>query len=252
MKSISDNSEYKNICLLASKNDEYFDTFKSNPKYNKILEHVTKEQGELYLNYLHKNFPDSIKRINDYKENDLYGGSKLFQYNGIGEISPSTLRYIKVLSDLKQLFGDLSNKNIIEIGVGYGGQCFIINKEFKTKQYSLLDLDEVLLLNNKYLNKLSVSHKLININDVNSLNEDFDLVISNYAFSELNKELQNLYYEKIIKKSKNGYFTFNFVSHLFGINSYNLDEIMNLFNDKQIKILEESPSTFEKNKILYF
>ena len=252
MNSISDRSDYKSVCKLAFENDDVFNTFKSNGSYNGILEHVSKEQGELYLNYLNKNFPDFINTLEKFKLNDKYGGTKLSNYSKIGDISPSTLRYIKVLSDLKSLFGDLSNKKIIEIGVGYGGQCFITNQLFNVKEYSLVDLDEVLLLSDKYLSKLKTNHRIIKINEVDDIDEEFDIVISNYAYSELDKKLQDIYWEKIIKKSKNGYFTLNFISHLFNIDSYNKEEILQKFQDKNPKILEEDPKTFEKNIILYY
>ena len=37
----------------------------------------------------------------------------------------------------------------------------------------------------------------------------YDLVISNYAFTELPREIQTVYYEKIISKSAKGYITYN-------------------------------------------
>jgi putative sugar O-methyltransferase len=252
MNSISDSYDYKNICRLAYEDDKYFDTFKSNYSYNSILEHVTNEQGSLYLEYLYANFPEFENSIEKFKLNDKYGGTKKFSYGSIGEISPTTLRYIKVLSDIKSIFGDLSGKKIIEIGVGYGGQCFIINQFFDIKDYSLIDLDEALLLNEKYLNKLNISHRKIKIEEIYDINEEYDLVISNYAYSEINRDLQELYWDKIISKSKNGYFTLNFISHLFNINSYNENELLEKFSIKNPKILNEEPSTFEKNIILYF
>lgn len=252
MNSISDRYDYKSICKSAYESEHDFSVFKSNPSYNGILEHVSYEQGKLYLEYLDVNFPEYIKEIEKFRLNDKYGGTKLSKYDGIGYISPSTLRYIKVLSDLKSLFGDLNGKKIIEIGIGYGGQCFITNQVFSSKEYSLVDLDEVLLLGDKYLNKLDTNHRIININEIESLDEDFDIVISNYAYSELNKNLQDIYWEKFIKRSKNGYFTLNFISHLFNINSYNKEEILQKFSEKDPKILEENPKTFEDNIILYF
>lgn len=252
MNSISDTNDYKNICKLAYINDESFNKFKSNNHYNSILEHVSKEQGELYLQYLNVNFPQFTDKIDLFKMNDIYGGTILSYYDNIGYISPSTLRYIKVLSDLNSLFGSLDGKKIVEIGVGYGGQCFITNQFFSSIEYNLIDLDEVLLLSDKYLNKLNTNHKIIKIDEIDNLKDEFDIVISNYAYSEVNKDLQDFYWEKIIKNSKNGYLTLNFISHLFGINSYNKDELLQKFSVKNPKILEETPNTFEKNIILYF
>jgi hypothetical protein len=119
-------------------------------------------------------------------------------------------------------------------------------------EYSLIDIDDALLLSDKYLNKLNVQHRLININDIKYLAEDFDLVISNYAYSELDKELQDLYWDNIIKHSKNGYFTLNFISDLFNIDSYNKEELILKFSEKNPKIFDEHPNTFENNIILYF
>jgi putative sugar O-methyltransferase len=251
MNSISDTDNYKSICINAAENDEIFKNFKSNYHYNGILEHVNKEQGQLYLNYIEKNFPNFVDYLDKFKKNDLYGGSKLSNYN-IGYISPSTLRYIKVFSDLNKLFGDLSEKKIIEIGVGYGGQCLIINQIFSPKEYALLDLNEALMLSEKYLKINEVSHKIIKIEELENLEEEYDLVISNYAYSELDKSLQDLYYEKIIKNSKNGYFTLNFISDIFKIESYNKEDLLKKFSDKNFKLLEENPNTYEDNIILYF
>jgi len=252
MQSISDTIDYKKVCLEASTNENLFNNFKNNPIYNGILEHVSKDQGQLYLNYINNNFQNLDEYIDRFKKNDIYGGTFLSEYDKIGYISPSTLRYIKVLSDLDTLFGDLNNKKIVEIGVGYGGQCFILSQYYKINDYSLIDLDESLLLTDKYLNKLDVSHRIININNISELDEDFDLVISNYAYSELSRELQDLYYEKVIKRSKNGYFTYNFISNLFNIDSYSKEEVFNKFSEKNLKIMDEYPNTFENNIILYF
>jgi putative sugar O-methyltransferase len=252
MNSISDSIDYRTICKLAAEDDNFFKTFKSHPSYNSILEHVSTEQGSLYIKYLDENFPNFMDRLIEFKNNDLHGGTKMSRYDVVGDISPTTLRYIKVLYELNHLFGDLTDKKIVEIGSGYGGQCFITRQIFKFYEYALLDLDEALLLSNRYLNELNINHRIIKIEQISDMDEDFDLVISNYAYSELNKNLQDLYWDKIIRKSKNGYFTLNFISHLCGIDSYSKEEIISKFLEKNPKILQEIPNTFENNMILYF
>ena len=79
------------------------------------------------------------------------GGGVIYDYSPIGKISPSTLRYIKVLSDLILYFGNLDNLRICEVGVGYGGQARIINSIFTPHSYDFVDLNAVLLLAQKYL-----------------------------------------------------------------------------------------------------
>jgi SAM-dependent methyltransferase len=252
MNSISDTQQYKNVCIQAANDDEFFRIFKTNPVYNGILEHVSEEQGRLYLDYIKNNSPELLENINSFKENDTHGGTMLSAYPEIGEISPSTLRYIKVLSDLKNIFGNLDGKKIIEIGAGYGGQCLIINKLFKPSEYTIVDLNEASALSVRYLRENNICPRIIEIQDIANLDEDFDIIISNYAYSELTKELQDLYYNKIIKRSSNGYLTYNFISDICNIDSYRKNEILDKFSEKNIKILEETPKTFEENIIMHF
>jgi hypothetical protein len=252
MNSISDTQQYKTVCINAATDDECFKVFKANPVYNGILEHVSEAQGNLYLDYIKNNSPELLDLIEDFKKNDIHGGTVRFTYPGIGDISPSTLRYIKVLSDMKNLFGDITGKKIIEIGAGYGGQCLVLNKLFTPSEYTIVDLDESSDLSKKYLKINDINPRVIKISEIDDINENFDIVISNYAYSELNKDLQDLYYDKIIKRSKNGYLTYNFISNLCNIDSYNREEVFNKFAEKRIKILDETPKTFENNLIIYF
>jgi putative sugar O-methyltransferase len=250
--SISDTNQYRNVCMDAVTNDEAFQNFKKNPSYTAILEHVSDYQGKLYLDYIKNNSPELIENVDDFKCNDVYGGSIKVEYPEIGEISPSTLRYIKVLSDIKSIFGNIDGKKIIEIGAGYGGQCLIIKKFFKNVDYSIIDLDEASELAQKYLTLNKMDVRTIKISDLQFLDEDFDIVISNYAYSELNRTLQDVYYDKIIKRSISGYLTYNFISDIYNVNSYSEDELFIKFSEKNIKILDEYPKTFEKNIIIYF
>ena len=119
---------------------------------------------------------------------------------------------LKVLSDLKQLCGSLDNFNIIEIGVGYGGQCKIISDFFNIQNYYLVDLDESLNLAEKYLNKLNVKNvKVVRPSEIARLDKKFDLIISNYAFTEISRSIQEFYLNNILLKSTHGYITCNFI-----------------------------------------
>ena len=88
-----------------------------------------------------------------------------------------------------------------------------------------------------------------------SLNEfkkgfKFDLVISNYAFSELPKNLQLKYIEKVVGNSKNGYMTMNSgasESVLQG-DYLSINELKNKI--KNLKIIDEIPKTKSGNYII--
>ena len=88
--------------------------------------------------------------------------------------------------------------------------------------------------------------------DVTSLDKQFDLIISNYAFTELSKSTQELYLNKILHRSSHGYITSNFVSKEFNIDSFSLDLLKNKLNAFDLRTLEEIPLTHKDNIILFW
>ena len=115
----------------------------------------------------------------------------------------------------------------------------------------MVDLHEVTKLIEKYLEcyLLNSSYETKTINKISQENS-WDLVISNYAFSELPSETQYNYINKILLKSKNGYMTMNsgVGASAFKKNHLSLKEITNLIPN--IKIIAEEPLTFKDNYII--
>lgn len=78
-------------------------------------------------------------------------------------------------------------------------------------------------------------------------NEETDLFISNCAFSELNREIQKEYLEKVIMKSKRGYITWNESSYKrFG--GYSVDELVSAISGAIV--IDEKPLTYVNNRII--
>jgi hypothetical protein len=176
----------------------------------------------------------------------------LYEYKSIGLISPTTLRYIKVASDLKMLFGEHIGESIVEIGCGYGGQALVNDRAFKIKQYKLIDLPPVLTLISKYLEShiLNCSYETSTLNQTSNSGK-YDLVISNYAFSELPGPLQLKYVEKILINCKKGYLTMNSGKADTKIDSMGRMTIKQL--EKLLppfELLEEKPLTNNENYII--
>jgi putative sugar O-methyltransferase len=209
-RSDSENGLYVSAIQEAVKRYKSFSTFKRNPHYQTILEHVSREHGDRYLEIIKRDSPELLEIIDLFKVNDIVGNPIVFKYPGVGTISPTTLRYVKVASDLAVLFGRDLGKCIVEIGVGYGGQALILDRAFKINRYELLDLPPVLSLVSKYLEShiLNCAYKTSTLNQKTG-DDSYDLVISNYAFSELPAHLQLKYIEKIISRCKKGYMTMN-------------------------------------------
>ncbi len=234
--------------FLLSQNS--FDNFKQDPFYQMILEHTSKEIGKDYLDILKHQAPEFLDASLDLcKQNDELGNADVYEYGELGLISPSTLYYMKVASDLKVLFGDNIGDDITEIGCGYGGQALILDRVFEFSKNTLFDIDLVLDLTSRYLEHFTLrgSYKTTTINTVTPQN--YDLVISNYAFSELPADLQKKYIEKVLVNSARGYLIMN-SGRDGGIKEdrLTLDELEKLL--PKFEIFEEKPSSAPQNYVI--
>lgn len=250
--SLSEVSRYPLVCYLASKDERLFSTFKRNRIYRGVLEHVSKEQGKQYLDVIGEYGLLTPEDWQEFLKNDFYGKPFQSTYNILGRnitISPTTIRYAKVLCDILSMFDTSDIKSVAEIGIGYGGQCRLIRNKMPEAMYTLVDLPEVLGLSEKYLRHYEECRENIRYIDGGHiyLDEGYDLVISNYAFSELQRDVQDMYLSKIILKSKRGYITYNPLSHM-RLGGYSDDELLEKIPGSSR--IDERPLTFKGNCII--
>lgn len=244
--SLSDNQIYPQVCLDAANDYRFFNQFRQNPIYNEILEHVTEKEGATYLELIAHD-PVLFGEMEKFRQNDLHGTPCVYQYPNVGAISPSTLRYVKVLSDLKSLFQSLDGLSICEIGVGYGGQCRIINAQYAPATYRLVDIKPALLLAQRFLDNYAVKSTLsyMTMNELEKSN--YDLVISNYAFTELLRTIQEIYLEKVILNSRRGYIIYNDINPT-EFKSYKKEELLKVIPGS--RIIDEVPLTHPNNCVI--
>jgi putative sugar O-methyltransferase len=245
---------YLAVCELAARYDSVFRVFKRNRHYRAILEHVTELEGLEYLRAIKDEDAGLIPQYSSiFQENDFAGSPITFDYD-VGRFSPTTLRYVKVLADLKSAFGDLGGLDICEIGAGYGGQCKIISDVFDIASYTVIDLPRVLPLIRKYLNRCGVNNVIHLTRDNIKEPLRFDLVLSNYALAECVRQVQNFYLEKILDKARRGYLTYNFPTRFrttAETSPYGKQEIIErLSKNHSVRVLEEKPSTGPMNFLL--
>lgn len=185
--------------------------------YREILEHLDYEDGKKYLDLINKTKKYSVNQINQINQfnlNDIFGSPRKFHYQNLGYISPTTLRYIYVATDIHSRFKMSQIKRIVEIGAGYGGQISILDSMDvrRINEYFVFDLPNVQTLIRQYLSYIRLMK--VNYLDLEVFRKtEFDLVISNFAFSELPSELQKKYLEKVLMSSKNGYLLMNSGAH---------------------------------------
>lgn len=198
-------SKYLDLCSNAASDIEIFNNFRNLPDYKNILEHVDKDLAIKY----YKN----IKQISSLSDQDIFkicdklskvGKPELVKIiNTQNPISTTSLRYLNVALQIKNEFKQKNFERVIEIGPGYGGQSIILEEFFMIDHYSFIDLPEVNELIKKFVGASSVNFNY----NTGILEDDFndkkyDLVISNYAFSELNSKLQKKAINEIINNSK--------------------------------------------------
>jgi hypothetical protein len=217
-----------------------------------ILEHVDFKLGYEYLRRL---TPTTIAfYLNDSSQKKLskVGSPRVYYYSQLGWISPTIIRYLYVNQRVLDLFSKKTIQKVGEIGIGFGGQFAITSKSLRLTEYSLYDLPVVLALAERTLNEaklLDGSFKSQAINPV--LQNSFDLVISNYAFSELPAEVQRDYVSKIFKNTPCGYMTMNSGrSDVTGRSSGKMSLLEIMEDIPGCEILEEDPKTGPDNYII--
>lgn len=227
--------------------------FKSNTRYSAILEHISKNQGDDYLFEITKRFGyfyNTHKNllIDLCKINDSCGVPTKYDFLHFSDCSPTNLRYILhsllILTYINEC--NLNNIDIIEIGGGYGGLCFFIFKlshlfNIQIKSYSIFDLKEPLLLQEKYLENINIKNvNFMTLDNLQNINQN-SFLISNYAYSEISLDLQNKYTEKLLNP---------FVSH--GFLTWNFIELYPFIENKTITKEIEYPLTGNGNLYIRF
>jgi len=253
--STSDNDWYIRSVESFLRYDKKFQKFKKSPAYREVLEHVTQDQALQYIDQIKEISPEmlSADSLKSASMNDVVGSPIIFDFGKYGDYSGPTVRYLYVCAHIKSLFDIDKIENIAEIGGGYGGQALVYNQMFNYNSYTIFDLEPVCRLVDKYLGNFFLTGG-INALDINKFplgEKKFDLVISNYAFSELPKKLQKIYLNKVILNSKCGYMTMNTGYDIKGFrreSRYNCSELLDMLPNSQV--IEENPLTARMNYII--
>lgn len=261
--SVSDDGAYPQFCYFAANRDDIFENFKTHPVYCRIipgkLDNYHVPLGAAFLNIIfnHYNliFDDDV--WNKLTAHDKVGNPDLVTYSvrsnqGVERkitCSQLTPRYVKVAADILSFFDTDNIKVISEIGVGYAAQCNVLLNLLPDIQYNLVDLPEVLALAERCLNSINMNHN-VRYFDGNHLyhNIHSDLVISEFAFSELFRPVQDIYLDKIILNSKAGYITWNDGNQhkIWDTDGYSLNDILSIIPGS--KAIHLPPTMYQFNQ----
>ena len=236
---------YINKCKLFVESDDMFKTFRQDSDYKIILEGWN-EGGNFWLQEILSYYGNEIllDKLELFKRNDIYGGPTILEYPIVGNMCPFTLKYILDALRIIENLGSCEYKKIVEVGVGFGSMCIIMDSIHKFDEYVLVDLPEVIELTKKYLINFPEIYsklKFIKCDNFEELDkfEGADLFISDAALSECNIDTQHLYVNKFLKKCKFAYINYNTADNDSSVGS-NYKIIMNeldpIFNIKVKKM----------------
>lgn len=220
---------YVETCRQASYSEEILNSFRTIASYRTALEIDEADQFAEYIRgttYL-------LPYLEDFRHLDSVGGPFLTDYQDLGLFSPSALRYIFHADQIKKRFSLPRNPKIVEIGAGFGGQSYILQQIHPCAKYYIYDLPEVEGLIDRVMQRLNISNVKCMPLDEELPEEEIDLIISNYAYSECDKEMQLSYFNRVIKKAKRGYMIYNKIA----ITDYGLDS---LTKEDFVKLLKEN------------
>jgi hypothetical protein len=233
---------------MAGEQPDVFSKFRSNFDYLEILDHVTYSQGLQYLSLLDEKL---IKKVNESSWFCIFSDVGLPQKYSYPHFkcpcSPTIFRYIKVAEDLRSLFGITNGLKLGEIGIGYGGQTLVLDKLGMLGNLAWFDLPDVMKLSSAFISKFDLHTTPQHIDGRNPSYSKLDLVISNYAFSELSRAVQESYLSRVIANSARGYITWNVLSEQ-KLDGYKLAEFLNVLPNPEV--FPEHPSTFPGNCII--
>lgn len=249
--SISDSSlysDYPSLCATAAVNWNVFNEFRTYKEIIEVLDHVTIDQATAYINEILRNSNWEQEFTDTLIHTDSLGKPCLYKFK-YGTFSPTSVRYLKTFLEIKNLFGNIDGYNIAEIGVGFGGQAAILVMLSKPNSYTFYDLDSALNLSEKFMTTLNLNGEF-DFQDGRNPNSGSnlpDLTISNYAFSELSRNVQDAYLENVILKSPRGYMVWNSLAEV-RLKSYSLADLIRLIPNSQI--IPEIPNTAIGNAII--
>jgi len=240
---------YRESCIRAVNDPMYFNNFRSNNDYSHALE---LEATQEFADYLTVNASEETKnKLTHFERLDQIGNPRTKFFLNAGKFSGTTLRYILVADQIKKLFTLPENPKVVEIGAGFGGQCYILSNLISFSKYYIYDLPEVEALIDKVMNVLGVNDVItLPIDEI--IPEKVDLFISNYAFSECDRLSQLTYFENVIKNSDRGYVIYNQIAQFYHLNSLSPDEFVTLLEVNGInpKMCSEPVSTYTGNVLI--
>jgi len=243
--SITDEPNFLSAVAEALRDSSAASRFRSNVAIIATYDHVSRTQGlACLLAIVGRGGQERLKDLADVSD---FGRPIKFHYPELGRFSPTVLRLAKTALDLEFFFPDLSKHQITEIGVGFGGQAIALNRFFGARRFVFYDLPEVNQLASRTLDFFTRGVDLVLHDGRRPVPIESELLVSNFAFSELEPKLQAAYLEKVVLRAKRGFMHYNTLSER-SLGGYSVKEISDMLPGSVL--LPEEPATNPGNVTL--
>ncbi len=233
--SITDNGWWSKFCLRNAADDRRFAHFRRAFRHRLIVEATPPAEARQHLARVLRQTPHYRALFDKFLTLDRLGAPIMTEFAPDVWFAPNTVRYMRYLSDCETRFGALDGATIVEIGIGFGGQCKVFFDRFDVGKYILIDLPGPIALARRVLTQTlgpeKVSERLLFLEAGNAgapaglPQGPFDLAISTLAFSECHRSIQRGYIRTVLSRARCGYIHRNEISGFFGLKSLRLAEI---------------------------
>lgn len=205
-------------------------TFKRNPVYQAILEHVSTEQGAAYLSHAH-NLPHWGMRARTLlcetaMANDRLGSPIKADYPSLGIFcSPTNLRYLcqalEILDCIERL--GLDEVHVLEIGGGYGGlalylHAFAALARVNLIRHTIIDVPEAGAIQGRFCREQGTPVRVVNATASDAVNRAMQapwppdrFLVSAYGFSEFSASIRDWYQDNVVRHCRHGYLVWNMI-----------------------------------------
>lgn len=211
-----------------------FQHFKRNQEYRFVLEHVSRNEGNGYIENIERwlraqKLSAAVLPVRELERLDALGDPLRYDF-GIGSdvhltVSPTTLRYLWYAMDYtdhvrKVMPVPPDRLTVAEVGAGYAGQYLVwqtlieagaLGQDVRLGRYTIFDLEPVQRLQMKYVQRarggLDGVLQWANVSTWSP--HEVDLLVSNYALSELAPRVQRLYWIRVAPWVSHGYLARN-------------------------------------------
>lgn len=269
-------TEYRQCCAEQAPLPPGAWTFKHDPRYQRILEHVTRAQGEEFLAEAEAAAGTRWPVIGALlpgmaAENDRYGQPIQEHFGSVGiRCSPTNWRYlchaVTICTHAESL--GLERLRVVELGGGYGGLALYLHWlaplwALEIGSYTIVDVPEAAALQAAYAGAHGVPLRVVNgLHDeavrragapAPSAGADGGMppfLISAFAFSEFDADMQAWYRERLVRHCPHGLIVWNFVLPLVNVAEKVLGGPVYPFVDAPLTIEPERPETGPGNVVV--